>query len=66
MDVDNSLISKSLQAQMDEFDKAITADDLEKAEQLYSILDQAVNPNGTLKQMINAQIRLLRNTHEKD
>lgn len=66
MDVDNSLISKSLQAQMDAFDKAVIADDLEKAEQLYSILDQAVNPNGTLKQMINAQIRLLRNSHEEN
>lgn len=66
MDVDDSFTSESLQAKLDEFNEAICADNLQKAEELFAILTPAVNPNGTLKQMLDTQIRLLRNSHEED
>lgn len=66
MDVDDSFTSESLQAKLDEFNEAICADNLQKAEELFAILNPAVNPNGTLKQMLDTQIRLLRNSHEED
>lgn len=66
MDVNDSFTSESLQAKLEEFNEAICADNLQKAEELFTILNPTVNPNGTLKQMLDTQIRLLRNSHEED
>lgn len=64
MDVDNCYTSEQLKKEMDEFDAAVLDDKVEKAESIYKKLINAVNPNGTIAQMLNAQIRELRNYHE--
>ena len=64
MDVDNCYTSEQLKKEMDEFDEAVSEDKVERAEAIYKKLINAVNPNGTIAQMLNAQIRELRNYHE--
>ena len=64
MDVDNCYTSEQLKKEMDEFDEAVSDDKVEQAEAIYKKLINAVNPNGTIAQMLNAQIRELRNYHE--
>lgn len=64
MDVDNCYTSEQLKKEMDDFDEAVSDDKVEQAEAIYKKLINAVNPNGTIAQMLNAQIRELRNYHE--
>lgn len=65
MDVDNCYTSEQLKAEIDHFDKAVQEDDLDKAEQIFLRIGRSVNPNGAIAQMLNAQIRELRNYHHE-
>ena len=65
MDVEDGYTSEELKEKIDHFNKACSEENLQKAENLFKELEMAVNPNGSLIQMLKMQIRDLRNYIEQ-
>ena len=65
MDVEDGYTSEELKEKIDHFNKACSEENLQKAENLFKELEMAVNPSGSLIQMLKMQIRDLRNYIEQ-
>lgn len=66
MDIDGGGTSENLKDKIEKFNQACAENNLKKATNLFDEMKHGIDPNGSLMQMLNSQLRYLKNYNEED